>query len=231
MTWKWKFNWLFRSQSHQRVNNQVMLFSLRTTISREPPETLKCRNKIRKWLISSLCSASQSLFKCASYVHWGCSFRYFFTPACTLCMLCGVSLAPPFDPNVCHHERERVPFGRALSPLLSVYLHSPILLLSHSPPLVLSVTLPWRTWWKWLFNHAERSTNHRARVEWFKGLFRAQLERERKGGWRRERERTSRVQVWLLYGTGHLSSTYLQSHFTNNCPGGLMHGRGVEWIA
>ena len=93
--------------------------------------------------------------------------------------------------------------------------------LSPSLPLSHSVTLLWRMWWKWLFNHAERSTNQRARAEWFKGLFRAQLEGEGKGGRRREREREERdrqVGVWLLNGAGHLSCTYHWSRFTNNCP-------------
>lgn len=52
-----------------------------------------------------------------------------------------------------------------------------------------SVTLLWRTWWKWLFNHAERSTNQRAQAEWFKGPFTAQLER-----------RSAPVWAWLLFG-------------------------------
>lgn len=93
--------------------------------------------------------------------------------------------------------------------------------LSPSLPLSHSVTLLWRMWWKWLFNHAERSTNQRARAEWFKGLFRAQLEGEGKGGrqgGRRGEERDRRVGVWLLNGAGHLSCTYHWSRFTNNCP-------------
>ncbi len=97
-------------------------------------------------------------------------------------------------PNIRHHQ------DAILLGLLTSFVSesvSPHLPLSHS------VTLLRRTWWKWLFNHAERSANQRARAEWFKGLFRAQLEGEGKGGRGRER----RVGVWLLYGTGHLSST------------------------
>lgn len=86
----------------------------------------------------------------------------------------------PCDPDVCHHQCGKIPFGW-LTSLIGVCL-------SISLPLSLSVTLLWRTWWKWLFNHAERSTNQRAWAGWFKGLFRAQLEGERKGGWEEARE-------------------------------------------
>lgn len=73
----------------------------------------------------------------------------------------------------------------------------------HSP-FFFPVTLPWRAWWKWLFNHAERSTNQRAQAEWFKGPFGAQLEGERKERVMRKKRETG--WCWLLRGTGHVSS-------------------------
>lgn len=108
-----------------------------------------------------------------------------------------------------------------------IRLGLPYLCACLSPLHSLSVTLLWRTWWKWLFNHAERSTNQRARAEWFKGLFRAQLEEEEKG----ERQ-AQRATCWGLTAecAGHLSSTYLWSHLTNNCLDRLMYGQWDEWI-
>lgn len=53
-------------------------------------------------------------------------------------------------------------------------------------------------------------------AEWFRGLFRAQLEGERKGGWPEKG-----VGAWGLIAVwcaGHLLSTYHWSGSTNNCP-------------
>lgn len=90
--------------------------------------------------------------------------------------LFGIPVSPSsFDPSVCHHQHGEFLFAWAR--LLSF----PCDCLFPSLPFS-SVTLLWRTWWKWLFNHAERSTNLRAQAEWFKDLFRAQLEWEGEGG-------------------------------------------------
>lgn len=53
-------------------------------------------------------------------------------------------------------------------------------------------------------------------AEWFRGLFRAQLEGERKGGWPEKGVGSwGLIAVWCA---GHLLSTYHWSGSTNNCP-------------
>ena len=148
------------------------------------------------------------------------TFRW-YSPQLTLS---GVWVSPSSDPNVCHHHRRgEIPFGRApLSVCLSL---SPALPLSHS------VTLLWRMWWKWLFNHAERSTNQRARAEWFKGLFRAQLEGEGEGRATRGREGEREgdgFDCCMAQVTSHPLTTGLVSPII--VPDRLMYRQGDEWM-
>ena len=112
-------------------------------------------------------------------------WTYWPAQVCHVCPDTGVrGQLYSFMVNVCHHRCGEIPFGWARSPPTPP---PPRL------PLSRSVTLLWRTWWKWLFNHAERSTNQRAWAEWFKGLFRAQLE----GAGKAVRQGRERERDWL----------------------------------
>lgn len=127
------------------------------------------------------------------------------------------SISPPptpCDPDVCHHQCGKIPFGWARSPPLSA---------SVSPSLSLFLFLS-------LFygGRDENGCLIMQRGQPIKGPGPGDLKaysehswRERERGVRgrtRELQRERWAGVWLLYATGQLSSTYLWSHFTNNCP-------------